>query len=402
MKPARAEKPAGVEAVKPDGQIYGCPILVVDDAQSSRDHISRMLEKAGFWNLEFATDGQAALDRIAKFRPDLVILDIRMPVLDGIEVCRRLRADPATADLPVLVQTGMTDLETRNAVFNLGATDLLNKPLHRAELIARVKTQLQRQVTLQGLQNYVRQTEEDLKAARMTQLALLPTAAMQDEITEHLGIRIGAYFATSAMLGGDIWGLQELGDGRLAFYVADFAGHGMAAALNTFRLHTLLRELQPLQETPERMLCEINKKLLGLLPLGQFATMFYGVIDLAADRLCYAAAGSPPALQWRDAGGRIERLDGSGVPLGIIADADYPLREAAFPTAATLLVFSDALIEGRRNGAPAAGEEGVLAAARAAAHLASPMEFVNRLCADILGDAATPPSDDVTVLCLRR
>jgi sigma-B regulation protein RsbU (phosphoserine phosphatase) len=296
MKVIRPEIPQVVaEAGKPEGQIFGCAILVVDDAGSSRQLISTMLNQSGFWNVEFATDGMAALERIAKARPDLVILDIQMPVLDGLEVCRRLRADPATADLPVLIQTGMSDRETRNSVFNFGATDLLNKPLHRAELIARVRNQLQRQVVLQGLQNYVRQTEEDLSAARVTQLALLPSEEDRSSITAATGIRIGSYFATSALLGGDIWGLCDLGPTRLGVYVADFAGHGMAAALNTFRLHTLLRGLQALHDRPDRMLHEINTKLAGLLPPGQFATMFYGVIDLAASRLRYAAAGSPPA-----------------------------------------------------------------------------------------------------------
>lgn len=388
-------------AARSDAQILGCPILVVDDAESSRELISTMLKRSGFWNMQFAADGVAALELIAKYRPDLVILDIQMPILDGLEVCRRLRADPVTVDLPVLIQTGMSDRETRSAVFDLGATDLLTKPLHRAELIARVRNQLQRQVTLQGLQTYVRQTEEDLQAARATQLALLPTAADQSSITAKTGICIGSYFATSAMLGGDIWGLCDLGPTHLGVYVADFAGHGMAAALNTFRLHTLLRGLQPLQGRPDRMLGEINAKLAGLLPPGQFATMFYGVIDLSADRLRYAAAGSPPALLWHAGDEQIRLLDGSGIPLGIVADAEYPIREADFPVSATLLVFSDALIENRKNGAAAAGEEGVVAAVRRVARLADPAELVNRLCADLLGDAAIPPSDDATVICLR-
>jgi sigma-B regulation protein RsbU (phosphoserine phosphatase) len=403
MNVARKESAvAAAVGAKPDSQIFGCPILVVDDAQSSRELISRMLRNSGFWNIEFATDGMVALRQIAKFRPDLVILDIRMPVLDGIEVCRRLRADPATADLPVLIQTGMTDRETRNAVFDLGATDLLTKPLHRAELVARVRTQLQRQVTLQGLQNYVRQTEEDLRAARVTQLALLPTAAGQSAITEATGVRIGSYFATSTMLGGDIWGLCDLGATRLGVYVADFAGHGIAAALNTFRLHTLLHELRPFRGSPDRMLREINAKLAGLLPTGQFATMFYGVIDLTMNRLAYAVAGCPPALVWQGVAGPIHLLDGSGVPLGVTASAEYPLQEVDFPPSAALLVFSDALIEGRRNGAEPAGESGVAAAVRAVAGLVDPTDLVRRLCTDLLGDAANAPSDDVTVVCLRR
>jgi serine phosphatase RsbU (regulator of sigma subunit) len=90
------------------------------------------------------------------------------------------------------------------------------------------------------------------------------------------------------------------------------------------------------------------------------------------------------------------------LPLGIVADAGYPLQEADFPPSSSLLVFSDALVENRKNGAPAAGEEGVVAAVRAVADLTEPAELVRRLCADLLGDPATPPADDATVVCLRR
>ena len=390
------------DIINAEAELCSCRILVVDGSQLEREQIATILKFSGFWNLEFAGDGATAVQLIPRFQPDLVILPAKMAGLSGLQLCRQLRAAAATADLPVLVTAAISDQTSRSAAYQVGASDFLTKPLHGDELIARTRAHLHRQVVMRGLRNSVRQMEEDFEVARGMQVALLPSAASLQSIAAATGVAVGAYFHPSAMLGGDIWGVSDLGDGRIGVYVADFAGHGVSAALNTFRLHTLVQELQPLQNSPDRLLHEMNARLAALLPVGQFATMLFGIIDTAADRFCYAAAGTPTPLLWDPTGSDIIGLDAAGIPLGITDDARYEKRNAAMPPGAGLVIFSDGLFDPCRHDGSAAGEAAVAAAARRLLGVSDPTEFVNALSLELLGASEQPPADDITIVCLRR
>ena len=146
--------------------IYDCLILVVDDTEFNRTLITAMLRQAGFRRIQHAVDGIDALQKIGDELPDLVILDIVMPGLDGFEVCRHLRAEPRFSDLPVLVQTALSNTEDRNKAFQLGTTDLITKPIDRNELLARVRIHLENRVLIQDLQLYRARLESELGMAR--------------------------------------------------------------------------------------------------------------------------------------------------------------------------------------------------------------------------------------------
>jgi phosphoserine phosphatase RsbU/P len=154
--------------------IFDCLILVVDDTEFNRTLITAMLRQAGFLRIQHAVDGIDALKKIGDELPDLVILDIVMPGLDGFEVCRHLRADPRFSDLPVLVQTALSNTEDRNKAFQLGTTDLITKPIDRNELLARVRIHLENRVLIQDLQLYRARLESELGMAREMYNHLLP------------------------------------------------------------------------------------------------------------------------------------------------------------------------------------------------------------------------------------
>ncbi|HXG40143.1 MAG TPA: HD domain-containing phosphohydrolase [Candidatus Limnocylindrales bacterium] len=117
-------------------------ILVVEDDIANRVLLQRLLERDGYEVVAAVSEGHAALRVIANERPDLVLLDIGLPGLDGLEVCRRLRADRRTATLPVILLTGRTSVEDVVAGLDAGADDFLSKPYHEAELLARIRSAL--------------------------------------------------------------------------------------------------------------------------------------------------------------------------------------------------------------------------------------------------------------------
>ena len=134
--------------------LYDNRILIVDDTTINRELISSYLKNEGYRNIHTAVDGKDALEKIDENEPDLLILDLVMPNINGIEVIKTLRSHPTTRNLPILVQTMITDPEERKEAWGYGATDVIIKPIHKLELLSRVKVQLQNSYLIHTLEGY--------------------------------------------------------------------------------------------------------------------------------------------------------------------------------------------------------------------------------------------------------
>lgn len=383
--------------------LAGARVLVVDDNRINRHLLLALLERGGITLIEQAEDGHDALVRIERFKPDLVLLDLMMPQMDGFEMCRRLRADPRWKSLPVLVQSSLNRAEDRARAFAAGATDYVTKPINAVELLARVRIHLRKRTMLRDLQQYHGRTEAELELARAMQARMLPGPDRLAELEAATGIAIHTHFAPSSELGGDFWGINRLPDGRVAIYLVDFSGHGVGAALNTFRLDAICRQIGSTELSPAEFLAAVNRRLCGLLPCGQFATMLTGVIDPAAGLFHYASAGSTAPMMWHP-GDEAPRLgDGSGLPLGLLASASYDSRLMPMPPGARLFLYSDAAIEipiGGEDSHEVLDEYGL--ATLFASRLHEPDDAA--LLSGLLGDlkATGPIDDDLTALLLTR
>jgi two-component system, sensor histidine kinase and response regulator len=126
----------------PPTELAGARLLIVDDAPQNLRLISDFLAEQGF-ELMLTRSGAQALEKIHLGTPDLVLLDVRMPDMDGFEVCRRLKAEPAVADIPVIFMTAMDDMGHKLEGFRVGAVDYVTKPIQREELVARIRLHLQ-------------------------------------------------------------------------------------------------------------------------------------------------------------------------------------------------------------------------------------------------------------------
>ena len=165
-----------------DAETPGGRVLVVDDNENNRDIVSRLLEREGY-EVSTAENGALALEQIKSQPPDLVLLDVMMPVMDGIEACERMKDDPESRLIPVVIMTALGQVDDRVRAIQAGADDFLTKPVNRGELLARIQTSLRLKQTvdtkldrLKGAQEYlarfvpqsvIRQLEENPEAPEL-------------------------------------------------------------------------------------------------------------------------------------------------------------------------------------------------------------------------------------------
>ena len=378
-------------------RLDACRILVVEDNQFNREFVAGVLKSAGIGNLAFAANGREGLEKVDSFDPDLIILDLMMPEMDGHEFLRRLKQRPEHRELPVLITTAIDDQDVRNATFDAGAADHVVKPIDRRELIARVSVHLRSRVLVRDLRNYHDRLARDLATARGMQAAMLPSALQVAEAQARTGMTIESLFLPSDELGGDLWGMTPQEGQRLAVFMVDFTGHGVAASINTFRLHLLIARQQA--QEPAEMLTRLNADLLPILPRGQYATMMVAVIDAAEDTLTFATAGAPAPILGH-AGG-IQFLAGRGPPLGITAEAAYLQHRLPFPPGSFLVLYSDALVETRNKAGEVLGEAGAADLVRLIAAEGGETRLA-RLEAAFAAWRNGPLTDDLTALWVRR
>lgn len=148
-------------------------VLVVDDTPTNIQVLFDLLDAAGY-RVAIAKSGEIALQRIQRHLPDLILLDVMMPGMDGFEVCRRLKADPQTRDVPVLFMTALTDTVNKVQGLQLGAVDYLTKPIQHEEVMARIQVHLQLRSLQRSLEQQVcdrtaelHQALQDLQAAQV-------------------------------------------------------------------------------------------------------------------------------------------------------------------------------------------------------------------------------------------
>ena len=382
-------------------QLRGNKVLIVDDSRFNRQILARFVKWAGVSHIEFAADGQEGLEKLESFAPDLILVDMGMPRLGGIEMTQRIRQNPAYADLPILIQTTLNSDQQRVACFKAGATDILSKPVNPGECIARVRLHLEKLQLIRDMRTFRERVESELKLARAMQASLVPDARKIQKVTEPRGFTIESLFEPSSELGGDFWNIFEYSPTALGVINVDFSGHGINAAINTFRLHTIIDRTPAQGRQPGEWLAEVNAALKDVLPMGQFATCFYGIFETENDTLTYAAAGAPSPILGRP-DGTIELLDASGLFMGVSKRTVYEDRMVPFPKGSFLFTYSDALIEETVPGKQELGELGLKAVVEKlmATKPAQPMKMLTE---QYFNDYKAPPlGDDLTCIWLAR
>ncbi len=379
-----------------------CRVLIIEDNLSNQTMLHQLLNVIGINMVECASNGIDGLKKVKVFKPDLIILDITIPKMNGYEVLYQLKMHLQTQDIPVLIESESDTREERDKTFSAGATDFITKPINPLEFFSRIRVHLENRIFIKYLEKQLAQIDEELSSAQKMQRTILPSNMMLKNIEKRYHIEIAHYFEPSSRLGGDFWQLIPLSQSKLAIYICDFSGHGMSSALNTFRLHALMTQLDPLNiEIPASAVAMMNLQLLSLLPRGQFATFFLGVIDFEKDEMIYSSAGIPNPFLITGKN-KIELLSSEGMPLGISKQAIYHNLQVPFPRGAKLVLYSDALTESLDVNGNRSDEAGFANLVASHLNLKTAKSIVLAVMNDFKKNSPPPLSDDVTFVFLKR
>ncbi|HAT13562.1 MAG TPA: regulator [Microcoleaceae bacterium UBA11344] len=318
-------------------------ILVIDDDTAVQELLRRTLKKQGY-EVTVASNGEEGVAQAQKLRPALIICDWIMPRLTGIDVCRRVKADPDLSTTQFFLLTSLGSIADRVKGLDAGADDFISKPIELNELQARVRAGLR-----------LHQLSRDLKIAKQSLEAELGEAAeyvqslLPDPMVEPVSIK--SKFIPSRQLGGDCFDYNWLDSDYLAIYLLDVAGHGLRAALPSVAVLSLLRS-RTLPNVdyykPSDVLRALNTTFQMSYQNDKYFTIWYGVYNRSKRQLVYASAGHPPAVlisQSPTSNPQVKQLKTPGMPVGMFPDARYVDNCCDVEDLSTLYIFSDGVYE---------------------------------------------------------
>ncbi|MEI8044443.1 MAG: fused response regulator/phosphatase [Verrucomicrobiota bacterium] len=375
-------------------KLSDCRVLIVDDAKANLDILVEGL-KADH-KLSLALNGEMALQAAARNPPDLVLLDIVMPGLDGYEVCRRLRQMPETAEVPIMFLSSLEEVQNKTRGFEAGANDYLTKPFEMLEVKARVRSLLKAKAYSDAAKE---QIASELRVAREIQMGMLPREFTAVE--QAYSVSFGAVLEPAREVGGDLYGICAAGPDRLVVFLGDVSGKGIPASMFMVRAISLARLLAREVAEPERILARLNDELAADNPSGMFVTFLCGVFEPLSGRLTLANAGHcrPVLLP----AGELPRwaVRNLGTALGFEPGLTFERTELTLREGDTLILYTDGVSEAFNPQDECYGTDRLLVDAATFAGEPAPA-IVAGLLQRVRAFAGTAPqSDDIAILALR-
>lgn len=311
-------------------------IVVIDDNANDLQVTRRLLERRGYDAMP-ALSGEEGIALARQVLPDAIIVDFRMPGMDGFQVARMLKSDPALMTIPVLMLTGSDSSEHVVQGLGAGADDFVTKGADIEIVVARLRALLRMKAYQDQLRRMNQQMTRDLQIARRVQEALVPQGVYA---TPRLEIR--SAYIPSEVLSGDFYD-YFMQDDSMYLFVADVSGHGLPAAI----LVSLLKSYIHSEAATDRSLAEFMTRLSDFLFSVSLPTQFAtaAMFRMENERLVYANAAHPPFLLYRRAEGRTSVLEQPSNLLG--AMPNMPFEEASLSVAPgdTLFVYTDGLTD---------------------------------------------------------
>ena len=315
-------------------------IVVIDDNANDLQVTRRFLERKGYF-VSGATSGEEGLALAARLTPDAVVVDYRMPGMDGFEVTRRIKSDPLLQTIPVLMLTGADAPHTVVEGLGAGADDFVTKGSDTEILLARLRALLRVKRYQDQLRKLNQQITRDLQIARRVQEALVPQGTFRSP-----GIEIRSAYIPSETLSGDFYD-YFVKDDQMYLFVADVSGHGLPAAILVALLKSYIHTEADAHTSLSSLMSRLNDFLFSVSLPTQFATAQLFRVDRQG-HLLYVNAAHPPFLLFQRASGRTTLFEEASHLLGAFPEMPFEERALQIAPGDTLFVYTDGLTD-RRN-----------------------------------------------------
>lgn len=308
-------------------------ILVIDDEPINLLVLQGVLGHAGY-RIHSATNGSDGLSLAQTLRPDLVLLDVMLPGETGFEICRKLQGNPVTAHIPVIFVTSLGELSDKLTGLDLGAVDYITKPFLVAEVLARVRSQM----------NFIRRQGAiiDAQAGRLNQvqtaqLSLLPLPGLLPEA------KFSVQFLPVLEAGGDFYDVLSFGQDSAVYFLADVSGHDLGASFITSSLKALFCQHAKQDASPAVILAEMNTVLCDITADEVYLTAVCLVVDRKKGCYSLSSAGHPPVVA--HLAGEAQCLDLAGSPLGMFEEIELGLLQGQVSAGDRFYLYTDGLAE---------------------------------------------------------
>lgn len=384
-------------------------ILIVDDEPFNLDYLEQELEDLNYETI-VASNGAEALEKIISESPDLVLLDIMMPIMDGFGVLEKVRANAALRNIPIIVISATNDLTSVVKGIQLGAEDYLPKPFEPTLLKARIQSSLGKK-RLHDLQDlYLKSLEREMNIARNIQKEFLPA-----ELPKVEGWEIASHFKAAKEVAGDFYDAFLLPDGTLTFLVADVCGKGLGAALYMTLFRSLIhaactsdqfspgqgqKNYTPAERLQHAVSLTNNYIIVTHESACMFATLFIGILDPKTGNLTYINCGNDPALIIGKDGRLHTELPPTGAAVGVRLPSKFTVKEIILAEDDLLLAFTDGIPDTQNMNMEFFGNNRLRELLTANS---SPVELLNKIetsLTQFIGEAEQ--FDDITLMAIQR
>lgn len=328
-------------------------ILIVDDNPVNIFVIEKILKQAGYQDLVSLNSAQELFEYIHFGKDssrhneiDLILLDIMMPEIDGLEVCRRLQNEEKFKDIPIIFVTALEDANKLAEALDIGAMDYITKPINKVELLARMRVALR----LKSELNWHKEQEENLRneldLATQVQRNLLSSPLREDHI------KIEASYLPSFKLAGDMYYWYKIDENRYGIILLDVMGHGISASLVCMFISSVLRESIKCLIDPELVIKDLNKYMTLLHNendnIPYYFTAIYLVVDTEKRTIEYVNAGHPSGYVLVDEASVVELNRGS-CAVGFFDEIKVEKTVIPFEKNAQIVLFTDGVLEAIAN-----------------------------------------------------
>ncbi|GGY63642.1 ATP-binding SpoIIE family protein phosphatase [Marinobacter zhanjiangensis] len=374
-------------------------LLIADDSNTDRLILQAILTRQGH-EVQAAVDGEAAVNLYESWQPDMVLLDVMMPRLDGVEAARRIKELAGERLVPVIFLTSLSDSGALAQCLESGGDDFLPKPYNpviiRAKLGAFDRMRRMHE-TLTRQRDLIRERNEQLLSEQVTARRVFDNIAH----TGCLDVADIRYHASPlSVFNGDILFACPRPAGGMHLLVGDFTGHGLPAAIGALPVAEIFYGMTSKGFSGPDVLRELNQKLVRILPTGIFCCACFVEVDFRDRRVRAWNGGLPDGFILRVDGSR-DTLPSTGLPLGVLAPERFAasMSEYVVRPGDQLLLMTDGVLEAGNAGGDWFGEQRLARVLDECPADTSPADFLVEQVQAFSG--RSEDTDDLTILALK-